>query len=273
MIKRLDRLRTEPSSLRRVAGSRFATIVRVALEVLLNDEFFDTYWRQGPIVFRNGIDDLLARRPSYEDFERWRASAEADPYRGVKSDGRTVFFLERLDDIDLNCLLEAARALFRWRDISCGSVRTIGPSSVGPHFDNSDNFVMQVDGEKEWFLAPSNRLPEDAWRRRMMVEPGFGALHSMPSDAQTFELEPGDILYLPLMWSHWGVSKGDSLSITLAVNAPSAVEVLCRSLTEALSGDANWWRPWPVPFTDADIEALGEQLARVDLEAMIRLLE
>ncbi|MFF4171648.1 JmjC domain-containing protein [Streptomyces sp. NPDC001744] len=221
---------------------------------VLDEEFFGTHWRRAPVVLRGAAGDFLTRAPGREEVR-----ALADATTGVRTDGRSIWFLEALRGglPGVAGLCGAAREKFDWDDLWCDVFLTEGGSSIGSHIDNSDNFTVQLEGDKRWRLAPPTTLDAEQRRLRMLGEPGVGGA-PMTRDAREFTLHPGDVLYIPLLWRHWGVSDGDSLSVSLVVNARTVWQALHRTLGAELRHEETWQRPLPVgPGTG------GERRARL----------
>ncbi len=106
---------------------------------------------------------------------------------------------------------------------------------VGAHVDSYDVFLLQVQGRREWRIAPPSTRGgrgEPAW-----VE---GAPLKQLRDftpLQTWVLEPGDMLYLPPGWGHDGTAVGgDCMTCSIGFRSPSAGE-LARELLLRLSDD------------------------------------
>ena len=103
---------------------------------------------------------------------------------------------------------------------------------VGPHVDSYDVFLLQVQGRREWRIAPPARRAEPAWLA--------GAPLKLLRDfepTQAWVLEPGDMLYLPPGWGHDGTAVGgDCMTCSIGFRAPSAGE-LARELLLRLSED------------------------------------
>ncbi|CAL9638205.1 aKG-HExxH-type peptide beta-hydroxylase [Streptomyces sp. enrichment culture] len=214
---------------------------------VLDEEFFDARWRREPVVLRGAAGMFLAPAPGREEV---RALATATT--GVRTDGRSIWFLEALREglPGVAALCAAAREKFDWDDVWCDVFLTEGSSSIGSHIDNSDNFTIQLEGEKRWRLASPATLDPEQRRLRMLGEPGVGDA-PMPQDGPSrdtleFTLGPGDVLYIPLLWRHWGVSAGDSLSASLVVNARTVWQALHRTLSAELRHEEPWHRPLPV---------------------------
>jgi HEXXH motif-containing protein len=205
-------------------------------------EFFSTHWRREPILL-SGIASQLA-------------SAEELGYRGLREyaatrpdsrgDNSTIWFLERLHDSPAWAgeLRAAAAEVFEWDDIWCDLFVTAGSSSIGRHFDDSENFTIQLTGTKTWRLQAPGSVPVDWRRRRALGEPGVGGLPRTPTaDDLVFTAGPGDVLYIPSMWQHEGRSVGDSASISLVVNTATPFHALYPAVEQALRRSAAWTAP------------------------------
>ncbi|MFE4670494.1 HEXXH motif-containing putative peptide modification protein [Streptomyces sp. NPDC056716] len=212
--------------------------VRRPLEVL-DAGFFTDHWRRKPVVFRGAAGSFLRQRPT-----RTEVKALTSGTGEVKTDGRTIWFLESLTDTvsGVAGMCADARAAFEWDDVWCDVFLTEGSSSIGAHIDDSDNFTVQLEGTKRWRLGSPDTLSVRQRRLRLLGEPDAGDSH-ITDDCAEFTLQPGDVLYIPLLWRHWGVSHGDSLSISLVVNSRSVWHALHGVLTDELRRDARWWDP------------------------------
>jgi 50S ribosomal protein L16 3-hydroxylase len=104
---------------------------------------------------------------------------------------------------------------------------------VGPHVDNYDVFLLQVNGRRRWRIAP----PGDARFR-----PGQPLrLLARFTPSEEWLLEPGDMLYLPPHWGHDGLAVGgECMTCSIGFRAPGPSE-LCRELlarlSDAMGGD------------------------------------
>lgn len=215
-------------------------------------DFFARNWRKEPLVLDATRTSLVDAAPTAAEFVRYAEAADELGVR-VRTDGKTVWFLEGVvDEIPFAAdLVRQARKTFEWEDIWCDLFRTSGPSSIGCHFDNSDNFSMQLSGTKQWRLSPPSTIPVDDLRRRLLNEPGVGAAR-LGDEVRTFTVGPGQVLYIPALWVHWGQSESDSTSISLVVNCHTAFDTLRDAVVDTLRRDPAWWRALPVgPGTEA----------------------
>lgn len=194
-------------------------------EGFFSQAFRDRYWRQKPCVVR-----AAQPRPDL-DSARFQAAAERarqeDPVR-VKEGAGTVF-IEAIERYlrPMETLLAPFRTLAPGSPVWCDAIRTEGHGGgIGCHFDDSDNFVFQLEGAKHWRLHAPDIIPADRVRRRLLQEQGVGGIHMPEDSCLEVRIEPGDALYLPILWPHWGESEGPSLSLSVAVNPTSLVRLI-----------------------------------------------
>ena len=75
--------------------------------------------------------------------------------------------------------------------------------SVGPHFDYYDVFLLQTKGRRRW------KLGQACDDNTALVEDQPLKLLADFEQADCFELDPGDMLYIPAGIAHWGTSLDD----------------------------------------------------------------
>ena len=131
--------------------------------------------------------------------------------------------------------------------------------SVGPHYDFYDVFLLQAEGVRRWQLGPM----ADASSPRVEGTP-LNILRDFEAEA-SWELEPGDMLYLPPQFSHWGVAEGGCTTISIGFRAPSA-----RTLLEDLGGELAAQLPDHIRYSDTDL-ALPANPAEIDPATVARV--
>ncbi|MET1253753.1 cupin domain-containing protein [Aliikangiella maris] len=108
----------------------------------------------------------------------------------------------------------------RWRfDDLMISYATDG-GGVGPHFDNYDVFIVQIEGTRRWQVGAKG----DTDARSELIN-GLLHLESFTPIIDTL-LEPGDILYIPPDTAHWGQSVGESISYSVGYRAPQTKDIM-----------------------------------------------
>ena len=92
--------------------------------------------------------------------------------------------------------------------------------SVGPHFDQYDVFVLQVEGQRRWQIGGrcSSETP-------MRDDSPLRILKEFEADEEWL-LEPGDMLYLPPGVAHWGVAETECLTYSIGFRSPSIADML-----------------------------------------------
>lgn len=120
----------------------------------------------------------------------------------------------------LRSLIEPFRFVPDWRidDLMISYAAESG--SVGPHTDNYDVFLLQLEGVREWRISDKTN-PEDYIEGLELK-----ILKSFHPD-QTWRLEPGDMLYLPPHIAHHGIAHGGScMTASIGFRAPSWRDIL-----------------------------------------------
>lgn len=112
---------------------------------------------------------------------------------------------------------------------------------VGPHFDSYDVFLLQAQGRRRWRVGR---------QRDLSLQPGMPLkiLRSFVPQ-QEFDLDPGDMLYLPPRWAHDGVALDECMTCSIGFRAPGAGD-LAAELLQRLAQDAADELP-AQPYRDA----------------------
>jgi 50S ribosomal protein L16 3-hydroxylase len=205
-------------------------------------QFLDEYWQKKPVLIRGFIADFQDPL-SAEELAGLACEAELES-RLVCNPGEGLYALEhgpvpesRFDELgDANWTLlvqavdqwvaEVAQLrrhfafLPNWR-IEDVMVSFAAPGgSVGPHFDQYDVFLLQGSGSRHWQVGPFCDASTPCRN-----ENGLSLLQDFHSEYSA-RLEPGDVLYLPPGFSHWGVGLEPGLCFSIGLRAPSMAEML-----------------------------------------------
>jgi 50S ribosomal protein L16 3-hydroxylase len=98
---------------------------------------------------------------------------------------------------------------------------------VGPHVDSYDVFLLQVHGVREWRIG---RVDVPRLKRGVPLK----LLTNFIAE-QTWQLEPGDMLYLPPNWAHDGIARGgDCMTASIGFRAPESNELANEVLQRLL---------------------------------------
>jgi 50S ribosomal protein L16 3-hydroxylase len=96
----------------------------------------------------------------------------------------------------------------------------VSGGGVGPHFDYYDVFLLQGSGSRNWRVGPrvSSSEPIDD-------KSGLALMQSFTT-AEEYVLNPGDVLYIPPRFAHWGTAIEDSLCYSIGFRAPALAEMI-----------------------------------------------
>jgi 50S ribosomal protein L16 3-hydroxylase len=240
------------------------------------EQFMSTHWRRAPLYVRGGASALVSQNFDTDWFGRMRATLDEEAAVWGESCGDSVVFIEAINRAEqsLNAAAQNFANLFGVPSAWFDSVLTHTVSGIGSHFDHSDNFVLQQEGQKTWRLSPPESLPEGSIARRMLGDKSVGAAPIDQGSVIEYVLEPGDLLYMPLFWIHEGVSDGPSLSVSLVCPAVSLRTVFFRSLRAEIERRGLGWNPvpaCPIHGGETSSRQFAEILARASAHLLKRL--
>jgi ribosomal protein L16 Arg81 hydroxylase len=119
------------------------------------------------------------------------------------------------------------------------------------HFDDRDVWLIGLGGTKQVSVAPNHDVehPSEVYMTSARASQVVAYhLHdfprAMPADTETFDVSPGDCLFMPRgYWHMTGSSSGPSWSMSIGVRRPNRVELLAKALQRLLVKDARWREP------------------------------
>ncbi|MDC9726493.1 MAG: cupin domain-containing protein [Candidatus Thioglobus sp.] len=225
------------------------------------EEFLADYWQKKPLLIKQALPDFisplspdeLAGLSLEEDFESRLITGSIDHEQWTLTNGPfLVDDFAKLPDNDWTLLVQGVDRFIpevchlidhfnfipRWRfdDVMISYAAKGG--SVGPHFDHYDVFLLQGSGRRRWELSTKNctldNYLEDVPLRIMQ--------QFIPE--QVFEVEPGDILYIPPKIAHHGVSLDDQCTtLSFGYRSYSVAEMFDDSSVESTTNyyqDPTW---------------------------------
>ena len=125
-------------------------------------------------------------------------------------------------------------------------------NGVTTHYDAEEVISVQLEGEKRFFIAPMNEI---SYPYGMQFGPGYEAYDDLypqmdggiprvdDGDLECIEMRPGSVLFMPRGTWHRTEAAEESLSVSIIVRQPAAVEAVSAHLRLALLRDAKWRRP------------------------------
>ena len=94
--------------------------------------------------------------------------------------------------------------------------------NCGAHFDHYDVFLLQMAGDKTWFLDDGGHGDEDLDQNaELRLLRDFEA-------TQSLQASPGDVLYIPPGVGHHGIARGQSLTLSVGVRNPTTTELMAE---------------------------------------------
>jgi 50S ribosomal protein L16 3-hydroxylase len=150
----------------------------------------------------------------------------------------------------------------------CLVYATPAGKGTAPHFDQNVNFVLQLHGTKEWWLAPNHHVERPMTRHTigLPMDPELATYaHApmparMPEDGQSIVLEAGSLLFVPRGVWHCTHAESDALSLNFTYSAPTWLDLLMAALRSRLAL-ASEWRATAFPSAAPEFAALLRELA------------
>ncbi|MBT8136612.1 MAG: cupin domain-containing protein [Gammaproteobacteria bacterium] len=173
-------------------------------------------------------DDDVESRLVFSPPNRWQVQHgpfAADTFAQLPETGWTLL----VQDVDKHLpdvarLLDDFSFLPRWRidDIMISFAAPGG--TVGPHVDEYDVFLLQVTGSRTWQTGPADGacLPDLPLKVLAKFDP-----------QQSWQLQPGDMLYLPPGIAHHGLGDRECITCSIGFRAPSMAEMTLRRAEHA----------------------------------------
>ena len=228
-------------------------------------EFMSKYWQKKPLLIRNAIPDfkpLLSRAELFElaeqddvesrlivsNGDKWKLSHGPMAPKSLPSLKKSNWTL-LVQGVDLHdAQVHALKNQFRFApdarlDDLMISFATDG-GGVGPHFDSYDVFLLQAHGTRRWRIGK---------QKDGTLQPNVPLkILANFKPEQEFDLQPGDMLYLPPRYAHDGVAVGECMTYSIGFKVPKEVD-LGRELLLRYADDAQE----DAPECDEDEEAAG----------------
>ena len=201
-------------------------------------EFMAKYWQKKPLLIRNavpGFKPLLSRSALFElagqddvesrlivaNGDKWKMSHGPVTSKSLPSLKKSNWTLlvqgADLHDAQVNALKNQFRFApdARLDDLMI-SFATDG-GGVGPHFDSYDVFLLQAHGTRRWRIG---KQKDGTLQPNMPLK-----ILANFKPEQEFDLQPGDMLYLPPRYAHDGVAVGECMTYSIGFKAPKEVDL------------------------------------------------
>jgi 50S ribosomal protein L16 3-hydroxylase len=211
------------------------------------------------IDFLSSLDDLLSKWPFEVSVHLPELSDEASSI-SVQSADAFPYFNKKMsllfNDVNrISPILESWTKQLR-KDLGLSAL-TYGRNLVyatpkgggtAAHFDQNINFVLQLQGTKEWWVAKNTDIKNPLTRHTMGTEPDPELAsylerplsESFPENFEHYTLGPGSLLFVPRGSWHKTKSQTDSLALNFTFSPPSYLDLLTTAMRGRLAGDERW---------------------------------
>jgi len=205
--------------------------------------FLDQYWQKKPLLLRQVLPDfetpvtpdelagmsleegttprIITQTPD-GSYELEHGPFQDDRYHSIGNKDWSLLVTDcEKHWPELQDWIEPFRFLPSWRMDDLMISFAPDGASVGAHIDEYDVFLLQASGTRRWQIDASKNpdvtLVENSTLRLLA--------NFQPSD--TWDLQPGDLLYLPPGVPHHGIAIGDDCTTwSIGFRAPSNLDVL-----------------------------------------------
>ncbi|HEX4826382.1 MAG TPA: cupin domain-containing protein [Candidatus Polarisedimenticolaceae bacterium] len=112
---------------------------------------------------------------------------------------------------------------------------------VPPHWDQNDNFTIQLQGVKEWKVSDENVVAGALKEGYEELQGGFMPERPMPpTEWKHVQLVPGSVLYVPRGYWHSTTTIAPSISLNLLVKPNPWADVITEDLRRHLMRFPEW---------------------------------
>ncbi len=211
---------------------------------LTQQQFLEQYWQKKPLLIRQAFpafhspispDELagLACEPDIEsrlieeqgkNGQSWQVThgpLNEDDFATLPETHWTIL----VQDVDkhlseLDDLLEPFRFIPDWRrdDLMISYAPKFG--TVGPHTDAYDVFLLQAMGTRRWQIGAT-----PLYEAKLQEGLDLQILAEFSPD-QEWDLQLGDLLYLPPHFAHHGVALNECMTFSIGFRAPADTDLL-----------------------------------------------
>ncbi|NDU85514.1 MAG: cupin domain-containing protein [Ferrovum sp.] len=199
--------------------------------------FLQKHWHKSPLLVRQALPDFLglltppeikrlAQRPEVQSRlvvrhgQRWEL--RHGPFRPIDfktlPDKNWTILIQ-----ELNHWLPEGEGLLRQFDFLPHArlddlmvSYAVPGGGVGPHFDSYDVFLLQGFGTRRWSIAETDDL-------ELLPDTDLKLLQRFSAEAE-WDLEAGDMLYLPPHCAHDGIAVSECFTYSIGFRAPTYQE-------------------------------------------------
>jgi len=228
------------------------------------DIFLRDYWQKKPLLIRQAFPDFVApvspeelaglaceegihsrmvlEHGGSKPWELRYGPFSEDDFNALPATGWSILVSDVEKALpEIMAIVEPFRFIPDWRiDDLMMSYAPIG-GSVGAHVDQYDVFLLQAHGRRRWMIETQPRDDENAYIDGLDLR----ILQNFNPD-QTWDLEPGDLLYLPPGVPHHGVALSECMTWSIGFRAPAhsdIVSAVCDALIDRMNTRTRYTDP------------------------------
>lgn len=205
-------------------------------------EFVKQYWQQQPLLIAGALanhkaiitttdlfelacsDDvesrLILKSSESGDYVVQHGPQDLDQLKQLLLDDNWTLLVQSVNlwSESVASLINEINFVPHWRyDDIMISVSTPG-GGVGPHTDNYDVFLLQLDGTRRWRVGTKNHYDnsDSNTSELKLIKPFVATIDHI--------LNPGDVLYVPPGTPHEGISITSGMTLSIGFRSPSHAE-------------------------------------------------
>ena len=252
---------------------------------LSTEDFLSQYWQQKPLLVRSAFE---VPELSFDAGELAGLACDTEaPSRIVLEHGEQPWQLKQgpfeeadftslpqthwtllINDIEnyfpeLRDFITPFRFIPDWRIDDLMISYAADQGSVGPHVDQYDVFLIQLEGKRAWSIDDRQNYDTTP-----ISGPTLKILQNF-SDNHSWTLEPGDMLYLPPNVPHHGVADGECMTLSVGFRAPSRND-LVQAWLDQLSAAPSFKKRFSDPMRA--MQSNPGEISATDTQALRQLI-
>lgn len=216
----------------------------IPLGQLTEEDFLAEYWQKKPVLIKQAfpqfespiepdelaglalqegvLSRLILERGGSHPWEVRQSPLAEDTFDSLGDSHWTVL----VQEVDRHVpavadLFDRFTFLPNWRKDDVMISFAAKDAGVGAHIDSYDVFLLQGSGRRRWEIGPAMKEREAHYKEGLDIR----ILENFEV-TESFELEPGDMLYLPPGVPHNGVAIDPCLTYSFGFLAPTRAEMV-----------------------------------------------
>lgn len=232
------------------------------------ETFLSDYWQKRPLLIRQAFPNfkppltpeelaglaceegihsrMVLEKGGSKPWELRYGPFTEEDFASLPSEGWSILVSDVEKAIpELMEIIEPFRFIPDWRFDDLMMSYAPPGGSVGAHIDQYDVFLLQAYGRRRWMIESQPRDDKHAHIEGLDLR----ILREFNPD-QSWELEPGDLLYLPPGIPHHGVALTECMTWSIGFRAPAQDEIVsavCEALVENIDPNVRYSDPDLIP--------------------------